>query len=169
MFIKKLRRSRAAVVGVCCALVGAAAVPVISLAGSITGSTGDGPLVLQSGESSVTYQAQSNVGGLVATAYKQIWQRVGDTVSVTGAIPVTPSSAGSASVYIPVPAAADSNITSRFDCVGNASVNSTTGVAGRIFGSEVAGHSHQCVVEWPAPSGGTQQWVHYTMHYRVRD
>jgi hypothetical protein len=90
-------------------------------------------------------------------------------VTVTGAIPVTPSGSGSTSVYIPVPSAADSNITSRFDCVGNASVSETTGIAGRIFGSEVAGHSHQCVVEWRSPSGGALQWVHYTMHYRVRD
>jgi hypothetical protein len=164
----KLHRSRAAAVGVCCALVGAAVVPVAGLAG-ITGSTGDGPMVLQSGESSVTYQAGVNIGSLVATSFRQIWSRTGDTVTLSGVIPVQPAAINAtSSVYIPVPAAADSNITSRFDCVGSGTVTPPTDDGAQIQGSEASGHSHQCVVNWVAHSTALQ-FVHYTMSYRVRD
>lgn len=162
---KKLRRSRTALVGVCCALVGAAAVPVVGLA-TISGSTGDGPMVLQSGESTATYEAKWNVSSIGTTGFKQLWSRVGDTVRVSGAFPVNAGSAGGGStqVYLPLPVA--STITS-LDCVGNASVNSTIAVAARIFGSSVAGHDHQCVVEWPSQSTA-EQWVHYSFTYRVK-
>lgn len=167
MFLNKLRRSRTAVVGVSCALVGAAAVPVISLAGSISGSTGDGPMVVQSGESSVTYQAQTNVGSLPATAFKQLWQRVGDTVSMTGAIPVSPAASGTVQVYVPLPV--DSNVTTRFQCLGTGGATGTTSaVPVKVLGSEVTGHAHQCVVEFTA-NGTGQYWVHYTANYRVVD
>lgn len=167
MFFKKLRRSRTAMVGVCCALVGAAAVPVISLAGSISGSTGDGPMVLQSGETSVTYQAQTNVGSLPATAFKQLWQRVGDTVSMTGAIPVSPAGSGTVQIYVPLPV--DSDVTTRFQCLGTGGATATSSaVPVKVLGSEVPGHSHQCVVEFIANSTA-QYWVHYTASYRVVD
>lgn len=168
MFIKKLRGSRTALVGVCCALTGAAVVPVVGLA-TISGSTGDGPMVVQSGETTATYTSLYNIASLPTSPFKQLWQRVGDTVSVSGAFPVSSASAGasgySAQVYIPLPV--DSAFGSH-DCVGNASINSTTTSAGRIFTGTAAGHTHQCVVEW-ATTTTTEQWVHYTLHYRVRD
>jgi hypothetical protein len=102
MSIKKIRRPRTAIVGVCCALAGAAAVPVISLAGSITGSTGDGPMVLQSGETTPTYGILRNVT-TVTTGNPQLWMRVGDTVHVEGTMTVTPTAAGLTQLYIPVP------------------------------------------------------------------
>lgn len=164
---KNLRRSRTAVVGVCCALAGAAVVPVVGLA-TISGSTGDGPMVLQSGQSSATYQASFNISSLPATTFKQNWSRVGDTVTVTGAFPVLAGSAGagdSASVYIPLPVA--STFTDGPDCSGAASINSTISRSGRIFASLTSGHTNQCVVEWPTASTA-EQWVHYSMTYRVK-
>jgi hypothetical protein len=163
---KSLRRSHAAVVGICCALAGAAIVPVAGLAG-ITGSTGDGPMVLQSGESSATYTALLNIATLPANGYKQLWTRVGDTVTVTGAFPVSASVAGGASAQVYIPLPVDSEFTSAIDCVGTASANSTVSEAARIFGGSDAGHTHQCVVEWRAATTG-EQWVHYAMNYRVR-
>jgi hypothetical protein len=118
---KNFRHSRTALVGVCCALVGAAVVPVLSLAGSISGSTGDGPMVLQSGQAaSLTYEGRLNVSSAVATPEPATWSRVGDTVQQSGVIAVTPAAAGTnTQVYIPT--VVDSNVNGS-GCSGNATV-----------------------------------------------
>lgn len=168
MSIKKLRRSRTALVGVCCALVGAAAVPVLSLAGSITGSTGDGPMVLQSGSSFPTYEGLSNVSSVTA-ANPYMWMRVGDTVHVEGTMTLTPSAgSGQTRVFIPVPV--DSNINGNGNCNGVATIAAgTTKVAGDIGGSQAAGHTHQCLLEYYNTASTTTNYVHYTLTYRVVD
>lgn len=167
MLVKKLRRSRTAVVGVCCALAGAAIVPVISLAGSITGSTGDGPMVFQSGEVYPTYEGLSNVSSVTA-GNPQLWSRVGDTVHVEGTMTLTPTSGSTTltRVYIPVPI--DSNINGNGNCNGVAAVNSGAIVAGDVGGSQTTGHTHQCLLEYNAVSTSTN-YVHYTLTYRVKD
>jgi hypothetical protein len=165
---KKIRRSRTAVVGVCCALAGAAAVPVISLAGSISGSTGDGPMVLQSGESTPGISVAAGVSSLPST-YNALWSRNGDTVTMSGVFTATPSAGGTrAAVYLDLPI--DSNINSYYACHGTATVNGTGGyVPGGAVGAGTAtGHTHQCLIEWTALNTSTAN-VHFSLTYRVRD
>jgi hypothetical protein len=164
---KHFRHSRTALVGVCCALVGAAVVPVLSLAGSISGSTGDGPMVLQSGQAaSLAYEGRLNVSSAVATPEPATWSRVGDTVQQSGVIAVTPAAAGTnTQVYIPT--VVDSNINGS-GCSGNATVTAPSATTGRVLGTTISGHTHQCFVEY-STSSTTVQYVYYTMFYRVKD
>jgi hypothetical protein len=165
--IKQLRASRAALVGLCCALLGAAAVPVVGLAGSITGSTGDGPMVLQSGATTLAYQAGSNISSIPSTSYTGMWTRVGDTVHMTGVIPANPTTTGaSTTVYIPLPV--DSNINGASNCEGNGIVSWPGATTARVIGSSAVGHTHQCVVDW-APTTTSTQYVFYSLSYRVID
>lgn len=164
---KKIRRSRTATVGVCCALAGAGAVPVISLAGSISGSTGDGPMVLQGGAATPAYGAGLNVASIPSTTYTANWTRVGDTVHVTGVIPVVPTSANtSTSAYIPLPVA--SNLNGQTDCNGVAIVGWPVERVARVIGSTSAAHPDECVAEW-TPQTTQTQYVHYSLGYRVKD
>jgi hypothetical protein len=163
---KRLRRSRVALVGVCCALVGAAAVPVVGWA-TISGSTGDGPMVLQSGLTNLTYEAKSNVSSISPNGTAGVWMRVGDSVEMSGNIPVTPTTAGaSTAVYIPLPV--DSNINQVGTCVGTGNVSWPSYTVARVYGSTTTGHTHQCVIEWNPSSTGLQ-YVGYSLTYRVSD
>jgi hypothetical protein len=160
----KLPRSRATIIGVCCALAGAAVVPVVGLAG-ISGSTGDGPMVLESGGATATYTEQVNIASIPTTNYKQNWMRVGDTVSATGVIPLTPSTTGPTGVYISLPVPTTS--VSRYDCSGSAAVSAPVFAAARIYGSEAAGHTGQCIVDY-VTSSNQLQYIHYNLSYRVK-
>jgi hypothetical protein len=163
---KNFRHSRTALVGVCGVLVGAAVVPVLSLAGSISGSTGDGPMVLQSGSAaSLTYEGRLNVSSAVATPEPATWSRVGDTVQQSGVIAVTPSATGATQVYIPT--VVDSNVNGS-GCSGNATVTAPSPATARVLGTTISGHTHQCFVEYSS-SSTTVQYVYYTMFYRVKD
>jgi hypothetical protein len=161
---KKLRRSRAALVGVCCALVGAAAVPVVGWAG-ITGSTGDGPMVLQSGLTTLAYSSRANVSGTI-TGEQAVWMRVGDTVHMTGVIAVTPTTAGATTaVYMSLPV--DSNLNGG-NCQGTASVSWPSVATGRVLSVSAVGHTHECYVEYQTQSTGLQ-YIYFSLNYRVMD
>jgi hypothetical protein len=161
---KKLRRSRTALVGVCCALVGAAVVPVVGLA-TISGSTGDGPMVVQSGQTLLAYSAKQNVSSVDNTAFYALWSRVGDTVTMTGTIPTTVTTGGTvAKVYIPLPI--DSDISYNTHCQGTVASSSTSGYGG-VVGSPDVCHLHECILSF-TPSGAGLQYFSYSLSYRVR-
>jgi hypothetical protein len=164
---KKLRRSRAALVGVCCALVGAAVVPVVGWAG-ITGPTGDGPMVVQSGESDLSMEIAAGISSLPST-YHAMWTRVGDTVTMSGGFTATQATVGArAAAFVNLPV--DSNINSPgYECSGTVTANGGGPyVPGGVWGAgTTSAHTHQCQIEWFAQStGGTN--VHFNVTYRVR-
>lgn len=172
MFFKKLRHSRTAVVGVCCALVGAAVVPVISLAGSITGSTGDGPMVLASGQVQPTYTARSNYNvASVQIANPENWMRVGDTVHVVASAWVTTTLAANKATGFYVSLPVDSNIVNNANCIGIAEARpSVAGLhtPGVVLGPPETGHEHECYVEFNSTYAGLN-YVNLDFTYRVRD
>jgi hypothetical protein len=161
---KNLRRSRTALVGVSCALVGAAVVPVVGLA-TISGSTGDGPMVVQSGETALTHEARANIASF-GSSEAAIWSRVGDTVTQSGVIGVVPAAAN-ANTEVYIPTAVDSNVNGS-NCQGTASVSWPSYASGRVLASTAAGHTHQCYVEYLTTSASTQ-YIYYTMTYRVKN
>jgi hypothetical protein len=168
--MKMLRSTRLALVGACCTLVGAAVVPVIGLAGSIAGSTGDGPMVLQSGETVLSYQGRMNVSSILSPADPGLWLRVGDTVQMSGHIGVNPTTSGIATgVYIPLPVDSALGATNN-NCAGTATVNYGSGgySAAQIQIATAAGHTHQCYLEYNTAST-TINWIHYSLTYRVKD
>ncbi|MCW2953271.1 MAG: hypothetical protein JWQ48_2441 [Conexibacter sp.] len=165
--MKKLRRSRVAMIGACCALVGAATVPVASLAG-ITGSTGDGPMVLQSGQASYDYEAGDNISSVnpMSPGYFKIWSRVGDTVQVGGLIDATAIRTGVLTkVYVPLPVASILGVP---DCQGTATISTGPYSAGQVYASSDAGHTNECVIYW-IPQNLNTQFIDYNLSYRVRD
>lgn len=167
----KSRRSRLLAVGIASAALGAGAVPVAGLAGSITGSTGDGALVLDSGQEQVTYTAGANVASLPAsTSPNQFYTRTGDTVHIDGVARVTPTSTGVndnwTTVYIPLPIATGG--TDVWTCIGTATAADGYGeVAARVVAGTGA-NAGKCMVAWHARVTAVQE-VHYSLGYRVRD
>jgi hypothetical protein len=166
--MKKIRRSRAAMVGICCALVGAAAVPVYSLA-TVSGPVGDGPMVFQSGASSVTYQGATNVGSLPATSFKQTWTRVGDVVHMTGVIPVQAAAANTdTQIYIPLPPEVDTAFATHFDCEGTGDTTPPNDSAmADVQAAVTTGHTHQCLAYYRA-STTALVYVFYNLSYRIQ-
>ena len=167
----KSLRSRLLAVGVASAALGAAALPVAGLAGSITGSTGDGPLVLHSGQAQVTYTAGANVASLPAsTSPNQFYTRVGDTVHIDGVAHVTATSSGAddnwTTVYIPLPTATGG--TDKWTCIGTATAADGYGeVAARVVAGTGA-QAGKCMVAWHSRVTAAQD-VHYSLSYRVKD
>lgn len=164
---KKLRRSRSAMIGICCALVGAAAVPIVSFA-TVSGPVGDGPMVMQSGSTSVTYQPATNVASLPATSFKQIWTRVGDVVHMTGVIPVQAAAANTdTQIYIPLPPEVDTAFPTHFDCEGTAVATPPNDSMADVQAAVATGHTHQCLAYYRA-STTALVYVFYDMSYRIQ-
>jgi hypothetical protein len=154
--------------GAAVATIAVAIIAVPTIVGAI-GPTGNGPVTLQSGTYTPSLVSAGSLNVSSATFQQAVWQRVGDSVSLSGFVVIGATSTGFTAIDFTLPTDAPYNPTTAnmYDLAG--SMNAYEGVVSYpLAGGVYVDTAQKKPRVWLEASAAGSIAVHWTIQYQVK-